>query len=193
MNYVQSLSLALVLAPLLAMAGGNRPVGQGDEAPIPGSRERIVWEAVKWVGTTEATGRNDGAAVERILDAVGLRGTRSPYCAAFNTRVYIDAQVPGKWPRSAWSPDWGANPTWKQGRGLTPLPGDSWTIFFPSKNRIAHTGLVEEWKDSGVVLTIEANTSPDAAAGSAKDRDGDGVWRKRRLQRQIYSVRNWLN
>lgn len=43
-----------------------------------------------------------------------------------------------------------------------------------------------------VGLTIEGNTSPDAAAGSEADRNGEGIWRKRRLTRQIYSVRDWI-
>jgi hypothetical protein len=72
------------------------------------------------------------------------------------------------------------------------MSGDPWGIWFQSKGRIAHTGLVAQWGKS-VVVTIEANTSPDAIAGSAADRNGDGVWSKRRLIKQIYSVRDWLD
>jgi hypothetical protein len=43
-----------------------------------------------------------------------------------------------------------------------------------------------------VVVTVEGNTSPDAAPGSAADRNGDGVWSKRRLIRQIFAVRDWM-
>jgi hypothetical protein len=42
------------------------------------------------------------------------------------------------------------------------------------------------------VLTVEGNTSPEAASGSAADRDGGGVWSKRRLVRQIFAVRDWI-
>lgn len=73
-----------------------------------------------------------------------------------------------------------------------PRPGDAWGIYFPSKGRVAHTGMVEQWGNK-VVTTIEANTSPEAVAGSAADRNGDGVWRKKRLKNQLFSARDWLD
>jgi hypothetical protein len=84
-----------------------------------------------------------------------------------------------KVPRSAWSPDWLRNPDWKSGR---PQRADAniqsavvFGIFFPSKGRIAHTGLVERRAGSESIITIEGNTN---GGGS---RDGDGVYRRRRL------------
>jgi hypothetical protein len=74
-----------------------------------------------------------------------------------------------------------------------PLPADSFGVFFPSKKRVAHTGLVELWGTGRAVKTIEANTSPDAVPGSAADRDGGGIYRKIRLKAQIYSVRKWID
>lgn len=156
------------------------------------ARAAIVAQAEALIGTVEATGRNDGAAIDRILASVGLEGTRAPWCAAANRYIYDRAGLRRTGPRSAWSPDWVKAPTWTRAKGgLTPLPGDSWGIWFASKGRIAHTGLVEKW--GPVVLTLEGNTSPDAVAGSAADRDGQGFFRKRRLQSQIHSVRNWID
>jgi hypothetical protein len=155
-------------------------------------RDKIVKVGTGLLGTTEATGRNDGAVVEKILNSVGLN-KGDPYCAAFNYWCYTEAGGAKFVPRSGWSPDWVKSPTWtRTSGGLNPKPGDSFGIFFKSKNRVAHTGLVKKWGDTSLV-TLEGNTSPDAEAGSAADRDGGGVWSKRRLKIQIYAVRNWLD
>ena len=180
--------LALLLAPLLC----HGQTGAGDPAPGLGARDRILTVASRLVGTTEATGRNDGPVINDILGSVGMRGTGAPYCAAFNRYCYDGAGLRTVGPRSAWSPDWVARATWTRASGgRLPLPGDAWGIFFPARGRVAHTGLVRSWGTS-VVVTYEGNTSPEPASGEA-DRNGDGIWSKRRLIRQIYSSRNWLD
>jgi len=156
-----------------------------------GPREDVQAVALSLVGTRELTGRNDGPVIDRILASVGLEGTGAPYCAAFNRFAFDQAGLPTVGPRSAWSPDWLRGATWtRQTGGKTPLPSDAFGIYFPAKGRVAHTGLVRTWGDS-VVITIEGNTSPEVTTGEA-DRNGDGIWSKRRLKRQIYSVRDWI-
>ena len=116
----------------------------------------------------------------------------SPYCASFNAWCYHEGGAPPGWPKSAWSPDWVRSPTWSATKGgRTPKPADAFGIYFASKGRVAHTGLIETWGDASAV-TLEGNTSPGAEFGAASDRDGDGIWRKRRLIRQIYAVRRWV-
>jgi hypothetical protein len=180
--------LAAILAPLVCH--GQLVVGV--EAPRAGARDRILSAAKSLVGTTEATGNNDGAAIDRILASVGLEGTGAPYCAAYNRWVYDAADLRAFGPRSALAASWVQAATWtRAGGGRTPLSGDTWGIYFPSKKRVAHTGIVWVW-GSTTVRTLEANTSPEAVAGSAADRNGDGVWSKYRLKNQIYASRNWL-
>jgi hypothetical protein len=145
------------------------------------------------VGTTEKTGNNDGPIVEAILASTGNR-KGEPYCASFCYYSYAQAGVAkiSGIPRSAWSPDMVNHPTFTAAHGgQTPLPGDIGGIYFPSKGRIAHVFIIQSWGESSAV-TIEGNTSPSAEFGSASDRDGDGIWRKRRLKRQIYAVKNWI-
>ena len=160
--------------------------------PQPSSRDKVIAVGESLIGVTEATGKNDGPVIEKILRSAGA-SKGDPYCAAFNTFCYIQAGLGNLVPHSAWSPDWVRSPTWtyKNG-GKTPLPADAWGIYFQSKNRVAHTGLVRSWRGS-CVITLEANTSPDATVGSAADRDGQGIYSKRRLTKQIYSVRNWID
>lgn len=182
--------LTLAFLAAAALCHGQLIVGAPEAGA--GARDRVLAAAAGLVGTTEATGHNDGTGIDRILRSVGLEGTGAPYCAAFNRYCYDLAGLRAAGPRSALAADWVRSPSWTRAAGgRAPLPADAWGIYFPSKGRVAHTGLVERW-GRDVVLTIEANTSPDAAAGSEADRNGDGVWRKRRLIRQIFAVRAWL-
>lgn len=183
---------ALLIALLAAQAVLHGQFIIGVEETSETKRDRVLAVAISLIGTTEATGRNDGVAIERILTSAGA-SKGDPYCAAFNYYCYFRAGLSSLVPRSAWSPDWVRKPTWtlKNG-GSLPRPADAWGIYFPSKGRVAHTGLIRSWRGSSVI-TVEANTSPDATVGSAKDRDGEGIYSKRRLTSQIYSVRNWID
>jgi ABC-type thiamine transport system ATPase subunit len=79
-------------------------------------------------------------------------------------------------PVSAWAPD----QVRKNSVKFTDLKaGDVFGIYFPSKQRVAHVGFVDRVKGA-YLMTVEANTSPDAVAGSASDRDGQGVYARRR-------------
>jgi len=164
-------------------------------APLPGdARARVVAAADAMLGWHEATGRNDGRHIDSILAAVGMAGTRAPYCAAFVVKAGDDAfgRALNPYPRSAWSPAMLPRPTWTRAKGgPEPRAGDTFGVYFPAKGRVAHTGLVRR-NLGNVIETIEGNTSPDAAPGSAADRDGGGVYRKRRLRRQIHATQDHL-
>lgn len=184
------------VGPKAAEAEGGPPSAASGSPALtqapPDPRQEILTVAKGLLGTTEATGKNDGPIIEKIQASTGNK-KGDPYCASFNYYVYREAGYGALVPRSAWSPSWVAQPSWTRASGgLTPLPADAFGIWFASKDRVAHTGLVSKWGDE-VVLTVEANTSPSASAGSAADRNGDGIWSKRRLVRQVYSVRNWLD
>jgi len=158
--------------------------------PEPSDRERVLAVASGEVGVREKTGRNDGE-VDKYLRAVDLGGSRAPYCAAF---VYwIGEEALGSenpYPKSAWSPDFV-----RGGQRVTadtrPRGGEAFGIWFKNKGRIAHTGIVER-RSGDYLITIEGNTSSAASVGSAADREGHGVYRKRRHWRTVYSTRDWI-
>ena len=153
-------------------------------------RQDVLDAALSQLGVTEATGHNDGEKVDAFLATVGLEGSGAPWCACFNRWSYDRAGLRKVGPRSALAAAWVASPTWTRADGgRTPLPGDTWGIWIGAG--VHHTGMVEKWGDQ-VVTTVEGNTAPQAIPGSAQDREGDGVWRKRRLVRQIYSAKNWI-
>jgi hypothetical protein len=69
----------------------------------------------------------------------------------------------------------------------TPQRGDLFGLYYDHLKRIGHVGFVDQWSTStGYAITVEGNTNE---AGS---REGDGVYRKRRLIRQIYAVSDWV-
>ena len=195
------LYLGLIASGLTLLHGGPRhneqtpaakQVSQHENRIAAEKRAAVLNFSTSTLGWKEK-GQNSGPEIERILDSVGLKGTRSPYCAAWIYWVgknALGAQNP--YPRSAWSPDMVRKATWVKGKGREPQPGDVGGLFFPSKGRIAHVFLIEK-NLPNLFVSQEANTSPDAAPGSAADRDGGGVYRKRRLKSQVHSVRNWID
>ena len=160
---------------------------------------------------------NAGAQIEEYLRYVNL-GRGQPWCAAFICWVYGQAGVDN--PRSGWTPDlfpvskliWskvGSRPgesgtksqesrhpqsvtydySTRQTTGnrqlTTPGTGDIFALFFPEKNRIAHAGFIDQW-DGTWLITVEGNTNQSGS------REGDGVYRKRRLVKSIYRVARYI-
>ena len=153
----------------------------------------VIDTAAKEIGTVELTGHNDGSKVEAYLASTG-NSKGDPYCAAFV--YYCGQKALGKtnpYPRSAWSPDQVANPTWTSSTAeQMARPGDVFGIYSYDKGRIAHCGFVAgtmntsaiRWKaPKGYARTIEANTPPSDAYGTPQDRDAGkngGVYSKLR-------------
>lgn len=148
------------------------------------SRNAVKAVYTSQIGVREATGSNDGKVVESYLKVTGL-GAGYAWCAAFVAWTFEQAGI--KASKSAYSPSWFPmrNTIWKQGKGQQPQAGDVFGIWFSNRNRIAHVGFVDSW-GAKEVITVEGNTNE---AGS---REGDGVYKKRRLIRQIYAVSNWI-
>ncbi|MBB6109702.1 CHAP domain-containing protein [Mucilaginibacter lappiensis] len=151
-------------------------------------RDRVQKAYTAEIGVREKTGHNDGIKVETYLHYVGLpKG--NPWCASFVCWAYGQASV--KNPKSGYCPDLFASRYVIYKRGIkinneAPQKGDVWGLYFPEKGRVAHVGFVDEWQ-SKYVITVEGNTND---AGS---REGDGVYRKRRLTKSIYVVANYID
>lgn len=144
-------------------------------------RECVIKTYRAEVGVLEATGNNDGYHVEKYLASTQL-GPGYAWCAAFVNWSVRKCGVIGP-QAAAWSPSW--FPADRLNHG-PPKPGDVFGIYFTSKNRIAHVGFIDEVKENHYVTT-EGNTND---AGS---REGDGVYRKYRIKKQIYATANWID
>jgi hypothetical protein len=176
--------MQVIYAALLFAFCSDALASPGTEA----QRILVVEQARRSLGIRELSGHNDGPLVDEILSSVGLEGTQAPWCAAFI--VWVGDKAFGStlfnpYPRSAWSPTFLNKPTWDRQRGGIPLkPADVFGIWFNSMGRVAHVGLVEK-NEGDWLVTIEGNTN---GGGS---RDGDGVYRRRRLSTNVLG-RGWL-
>lgn len=172
--------------------------------PLPTGRpeEKLRAVYVSQLGVREATNRNDGPQVGAYLRYVGLK-TGNPWCAAFASWCLGQAGIAN--PRSGYCPDFFTprrviwvrkslklkadnfklKGTDAQAVASIPSTGDVFGLYFPEKGRIAHVGFIDEWGDKYAV-TVEGNTNE---AGS---REGDGVYRKRRLISSICKVSRFI-
>lgn len=151
-----------------------------------GVREQVAASYTKYIGVREKTGNNDGTEVEHFLKMVGL-AKGNPWCAAYVYTCFAEAGIKNV-PKSGYSPTWFPNNKviFANNKGQPPNSGDVFGLWFSSKGRIAHVGFIDEWGEGSYVTTVEGNTNE---AGS---REGDGVYRKRRLKKQIYKVSRWI-
>lgn len=142
------------------------------------------------VGVREATGKNDGPEVARVLLTVGL-GEGYSYCAATNYACYTWAgeTLPGKPSDYAWSPTWAdaSKVVWRPSdpSPYEAVPADVFTLYYPSLKRVGHTGLVLR-QEGQYVITFEGNTNADGA------REGNGFWIKRRRLSEIHRITRWI-
>ncbi|ADY51849.1 hypothetical protein Pedsa_1282 [Pseudopedobacter saltans DSM 12145] len=142
------------------------------------SRNRIVQLARNEIGVRELTGNNDGKRIAEYLKAVGLK-QEAPWCAAFVSWVFQKAGFAQ--PRTAWSPAMFNNAV----NVKQPQRAVVFGIYFPELKRVAHVGLVER-VDGDWLITIEGNTNNNGSW------EGDGVYRKRRHKKTIYSYADWV-
>ena len=141
------------------------------------------------IGVRELTGNNDGEVVEKYLLSAGLK-RGSPWCASFiywtfeqcgdTLSIKYPAWVPSYFPRS--------KIIYKRGKikKRDPMYGDLIGIWFSSKGRLAHIGFFDR-ETNKYYITVEGNTND---AGS---REGDGVYKKKRIKRQVHSISSWID
>ena len=157
-------------------------------SPRPVSaRAAILATAHAEVGVVEV-GENRGRRVGEYQTAAGI-SPGDPWCAAFVFwcgRAALGAENP--YPRTGWSPTMLAGGT-RSTSGL--LPADLFGVYFPSKGRVAHVGIVVR-TTSRAIYTVEGNTSPDAASGTAADRNGGAVCAKIRPLSSNLRYKAWL-
>jgi hypothetical protein len=172
--------LLLIMMALVLMIGTATASPGGGQKYSP-TRDQVQQTYLSQVGVREATGHNDGIQVEKYLASTGLNQGYA-WCAAFVNWTLEQNDIEGP-QKAAWSPSW--FPKTRIVQKDKAQKGDVFGIYFRSKGRIAHVGFIDRYQGK-TVMTVEGNTND---AGS---REGDGVYRKRRLTRQIYRVADWI-
>lgn len=162
------------------------------QVSVPGGqRANVVASYRAQIGVRELTGHNDGTQVETYLKTVGLQRGYA-WCAAFIKWNLIQGKV-----AAASQIDGAAASCYRKGYtvffnhrwGGEPQPGDVFTLWFRSLNRIGHTGFWDGWanRKEGTVITVEGNTN------SGGSRNGDGVYRRIRQAGSMYAVSRWID
>lgn len=144
-----------------------------------GPSQRALMVAETQVGKMEV-GNNGGLAILPYQLSTSIK-PGEPWCSAFVYWCHIRAgvSIPGPARSYAWSPTW-----FKSHLVDEPASGDVFGIYFKELGRIGHVGIVSK-VDGSFIETIEGNTNADGS------REGNGVWKKRRLKRQIRSYSRW--
>lgn len=183
---------AKIILGLVCLLSAGLIVGYAGALDSPGDSEKVLTEKVakvytSQIGVRELTGRNDGTQVEQYLSLTGFK-KGAPWCAAFVSWCYDKAGV--KAIASAWSPAWFPPGKTIYHKGnfskQKPRQADVFGIYFAKQKRIAHVGFIDSWPDGDYAITVEGNTN---AAGS---REGDGVYRKRRLKSALHKISRWV-
>jgi hypothetical protein len=149
-------------------------------------RNCVILTFISQIGVREK-GINSGVEVEMYLAAAGL-GKGNPWCASFVAWTFKQC-TNIKVKSAGWVPSWFPKNKLIFRRGeLNVRPaqsGDLIGIWFANKNRLAHIGFYQ--KESGdFTISVEGNTNEEGS------REGDGVYRKRRITRTIHSISSWL-
>lgn len=141
----------------------------------------------KYIGVREKTGNNDGPEVEMFLKSVGL-GKGYPWCAAYVKYCMLEAGIKSAEVMNgmALSTVNKKNMVYSAGKKIKdPLPGDVFTLYYPSLKRIGHTGFFDKSVNSTVFETVEGNTN------AQNSREGDGVYRRKRSYNATYNISRW--
>lgn len=154
---------------------------------LPAYSQRICVKTIydSQIGVLEK-GFNSGYQVEQYLAAAGLPAG-NPWCASFAAWVYKECgnyDIP-KYP--GYVPNWFPSDRVIAVRDkvkLPPKPGDLIGIWFESKKRLAHIGFFDS-QDEKYIYTVEGNTNEGGS------REGDGVYRKKRIKRTVHSISSW--
>ena len=140
--------------------------------------QELIDKAAFYVGVVEEAGKpNGGPNIAEFLASVGL-AEGHPWCSAFvsyciqsladvyniKPTIFITGHVMTMWNKSPASC-----------RSIKPAPGFL-VLWRKEGTTSGHIGIVESVEEDGTFSTIEGNTSD----GQGMNRDGDGVWRKKR-------------
>ncbi|MBB5441289.1 hypothetical protein HDC92_004996 [Pedobacter sp. AK017] len=163
----------------LLLRYSSRDLSSLRSVEMTGKRNDVLCIARAEVGVKELRGNNDGKRVAEYLAYTGIK-VPAPWCASYVSFVFGKAGYAQ--PRTAWSPA-----MFPHSRIVKePKPADVFGIWFPELKRVAHVGLVEQVKGDWCT-TLEGNTSVEGS------REGQGVYRRVRHKRTIYSYANWLD
>ena len=145
--------------------------------------DEIILQAGSQLGVTEATGHNDGPAVESYLKSVGL-GKGYAWCMAFVYWCAKQAEAKLGLQNPLYCTG-GVLEEWQSNKGIKipiPEPGCQFFMHHPTGY---HTGIVTGVLANGVLHTIEGNTNSNGS------REGTMVLRKVRNVKDMLGFKKY--
>jgi hypothetical protein len=147
-------------------------------------REKVSVTYLSQVGVKETLGANDGKEIRAYLKVTGFKQP-VPWCAAFVSYCLTSNGIDN--PKTAWSPAWFADARkLVDPVKLKPEKADVFGVYFASHRRIAHVGFIHSWPPGDYFISVEGNTNDNGS------REGDGVYKKRRIKRNAYKISRWI-
>lgn len=148
------------------------------------TRDCVLTKANDELGTIE-TSENSGPKIDIYIAEGGFK-TPVPWCGLYLRYIFshCNANYPLYPARAA---SWTMENTYKN--KYDAQSGDVFTIYYSSKGRVGHTGIIET-TDADYVYTIEGNTNSNILDGG--DYNGDRVMKKLRPWTTIYRTANWI-
>lgn len=145
-----------------------------------------IGKAENFLYVRETNGPNDSPEIRLFIDNLDRKVPYgSSWCAAYVSYCLRSCGVYS--PNSAWSPGLFIGKEVYEFDYIQAKPlrkGDIFGIYFSRLGRIAHVGFVLE--DRGfAVVTIEGNTNVNGS------REGDGVYKRVRLRKQLYKIKRY--
>jgi len=185
MGKIKTLFLCLSLVLVGNAIGYASPVADTGKDELI---QKVSATYTSQIGVRELTGHNDGVMVEKYLATTGFAKGYA-WCASFVSWSFNESGVTAI--KSAWAPSWFPpdKTIFIRGKLNKSKPGKAdvfgllYTTFTPP--RIGHVGFIDG-EDGEYYITVEGNTN------SAGSREGDGVYRKRRLKANIYKISRWV-
>jgi hypothetical protein len=141
------------------------------------------------IGKTEATGRNDGPWVDRVLVNAGFKpNSRLSYCGAYLVDAWKFCGL--KQHGTAWSPSWFPKNRLVKAEQVKDSQLYVFGLYYKNLKRVGHVGYILRTTKTQII-TMEGNTSSSAPPGSARDRDGGGFWIKKRMKKGVTHYADW--
>jgi hypothetical protein len=183
MRKTKILLLSICLLLVGAYTVNASPVDSGnDEKQI--LREKVALTYSAQIGVRETLGSNDSPEIRQYLKSTNLSAP-APYCAAMVSYCFTVNGI--KNPKSAWSPNWFPKANLVNCKSSPPLQADVFGVWYNNLNRIAHVGFIDQWPREGDhFISVEGNTNDNGS------REGNGVYKKRRLKRTAHKISRWI-
>ena len=146
-------------------------------------RDKVAVTYTAQIGVMEVS-TNWSPKIQEYLKTTNVT-VSAPWCAALVSYCYTVNGIDN--PRSAWSPSY--FPVSKLINVKTTLPqrADLFGVWYNNMNRIAHVGFIDQWpRDGDYFISVEGNTNDNGS------REGNGVYKKRRLKRAASKVSRWI-